>query len=87
MKTKIPTIQMKEIGKREHYLYEVNINSEEQYREICKKARNEIPDEEIFNWWMNQALKETIEYIKNMTPFHAFCWKWKIRLLRLVGRI
>ena len=87
MKKALPIIRMKEIGPISMFRYDIDIDDKEWYQKTCQKARLEIPDEEVFNWWMNEALKETIQHIEDMNLFQHFCWKWKIRLLRLFKRI
>lgn len=36
------------------------IHDDEFFDKICEEARKDIPKEELFNWWLVEALKETI---------------------------
>lgn len=52
------------VGETEEVTYvkmEITIPDEEWFDKICEEARQEIPKEELFNWWFNTAMKETIE--------------------------
>ena len=87
MKSKSPILEMKEVGKETFHNFEVTMDSEDRFDEICAQARLDIPKEELFNWWVNNALRQSINHIENQTSFQTFCMKMKIRLLRLTGRI
>ena len=87
MNSDFPIIEMKENGKQTYYNYEVTVSEDGWYDKICEEARSEIPKEELFNWWVNNALRQTIKQIENQTPIQNFWMKLKIRFLRLTGRL
>ena len=87
MKSKSPILEMKEVGKETFCNFEVTMDSEDRFDEICAQARLDIPKEELFNWWVNNVLRQSIKHIENQTPFQRLCFVLKVRLLRLTGRI
>ena len=88
MKTEsLPTIKVTDIGPITMHQMQLDIDNDVWFNKICDEARKEIPNEEVFNWWFNEALKETIGKIEKQTKFQKFCFKYKIKLLRLLGKI
>ena len=86
--SKLPRIEIRDTFRtKEMAIYDVDIKDEEFFKKTCDQARIDIPDEELFNWWINEALKESVEHIESMNKFQHLCYKLKIKWLQLTKQI